>query len=721
METNDIITTYINTLPQSIAKYNPEFVLFPLNTKFKKAGKVLKKPSEYALYGDLKNKDNFTQNYIERLIKNSQFHNLNEFKSVIQGNMNLGIILEYSDILVLDIDNDGQLIQGTDMIHALDMYRFKNEKIRSYIDTLIDLITSNQSARVDTGSGEHYYFHFPKEIYNGRKVKCLNLKNIFKDEDLASNPFILNGIEYRSLEEVAKLKQDTGIDILADDLVVAPGSQFFVDGKKVKCYTWKGRGKSNYELPTLDPELLFNLFDLTEPKSKKKRKNSSHKQLEEDEYVNEYAFLDNITIDEISGNPEYESIVALDSELQTRFNEYLEAVESGDNTRISETIRRFEVLKQILIENSNYNADPLSFFTMQKRRKLRLMNEYVKSQKRYFNNSPILDKVETVNYQPSDRSKFEYGYIARSVIMNTPIEIIKQNSEHFNDNAKMKTDIGFIDQAYGKLEEDFRIDPNSNVGQFNRLILQARKTNFSKIFGRSHNSAKLIYMYLLNLASGRLNFTIIGESSKTISLGSTVSDRTVIRTLKLLMKKGYIHVNFREFESKTNQVFLFIGSIVINSELVTETDQSIILENSHTSFDFEELVFMAGIGKIGATLYQSLLRNGSMTLKEIYRIFPNYKNVYTSVKPVVLYMLECRFIVFDEVTDLYSINYKDNYLNMIKAKEKEIVKKIQKKKPNVKTIQNPDVTLSTIEKRIIKYENDRNYWNTNSGYVLRAS
>lgn len=704
---------YLSKLPHSIRNYNPELIFLNPNTRWTKPGKIRKNPLDEILFGDIT--EDFTENYIKKIESYSLTNSSSILNDLENGELNVGIMLEYSDILVIDIDSeldkDGNVItNGNEIIYALDEYDFKNKTIKKHISTLANIISSNKSPRVETGTGEHHYFHFPRELYNSRKTKCLNLVKIFKDEDLQSNPFQYNGVIYSSLEHLKSIVNT--IDILANLYVVAPGSEFFIDGKSVKKY--KSKGLNTLELPTLDPELLFSLFKLEEKPYKKSEKKV--RTLEDEIHFDDFRFLDDITIDDIQGNPEYESLIALNDDLNSRYKEYINANETGNEIIINECIRRFETLKQILVQNSNYNSNPLSLFTEQKRNKIKLMNEYVRKQ-RYAIHSTIHDIVESENYISNDRSKFEFGYIAKAVNLNKPVTVLIADSKNFAKNARMK-DPEFILQAYEKLEHNFEIN-DSVIGTINRLILQARRTNFSKYFGRSQNNCKLLYMHLLKLASDYLNFKLTTESTKTLALGSTISDRSIFYTLDKLIEKSFIEVIYTYFKSKDGREFRFIESIIINKDLITEIDENIQLSHSHTSFDFEELVFMSEIGKVGATIYQSLLRNGSMSIKDIYKIFPNLKNVYCSVKPKVENLVKFRFIIYDEKTKLFSINRKDIFLNLVKAKVEKEAEKIRKKKPNtkIKPSLDMDIPLFTVEKKKEKYEKDRKFWYEKSTYL----
>ncbi|PJZ98857.1 hypothetical protein CH369_17995 [Leptospira levettii] len=711
MDTNQIKQLYLEQLPVGIQELSPEIIILPKYVTYDiKKQKVIKKPLNYAKFIDIR--ENFTNTYLERLIQKTN-HIPHIQKEIIEGEYNIGIMLEFSDILVIDcdsyIDETGNRVIGTDIIYDLDSYRFKNEKIQNYVSMLFEIISNNRSYKVDTGSGEHYYFRCPRELYNSRSIKSLDLVSIFKDEDLDSNPFVYNGKEYHSLEEISKIKNT--IDILASGYVIAPPTQFFDRKNKskiLKTYTLNKRISSYDSLPELDFGMLKTLFDLT-PK-KKGKKGKKKKIITEQELIyNDFAPLDNVTIDEIQGNQEYEAIIDLDDELQGFFQEYLE-------TKSPKSIAKFELHKQILIENSYYNSTPLSFLTAQKQRKIQSMNNYVKSKsmRRYFINSPILDKVEDPNYNSSDKSKFEYAYQSREIALGTPLAILQNRK--FSENARMK-DKEWIEQAHNKLEEDFVIDPNTTIGKFNRLILQARQTNFSTYYGKAQHSTKLVYMYLLTLASGRLDFVIRYESTKTISLGSTVSCRNIYPTLDRMEARGWITVNYKELDFKGNKErkAKYIESITIH-EIETEIDPKIDLNNSHTSFDFEELVFISEIGKNGATIYQSLLKNGEMTLKEIYAIFPNLKNKTTSIKPRIQKMLDYKFILFDEETKTYRVNPMDIQLNLINAKKLEHENRISRNAKKKK-----ELVIDTVEHRIAKFELEKQYWENNKPYLVKTA
>ena len=662
-------------LPKQLQNF--EYLLLPVNVKttFNKElqrYKPEKKPLLFS-YKEIP-EENFTRIYVENLKKQlSKPWAKQELLAFNRHELNIAINLEFSNLLVIDIDNASITLKQLKTI-----LEYSSGSKRELLEKFYSLITNTFTVK-SGNNGFHHYFKFDPErtptIKKSIKSFALN-KLLTLEEKLLINA---------SLDKQYWIENKMDIDILAKTgYCITPPSKFHFQDPQTKQEKQNQYSVYNdIQISELDTDIILNLFDFAENDEKEESKrylNFNNQNTQFESKYNEYIRRFNETPIEYYLN----DMILLEDRTIRRIR-----IKFNQNTLPKDFLKRL-IKDRIKILIKREYFDQFGYFFMLDciLNDYKAMNNYARNKKNNIsyhflsnNFKPLIQK----DYDKKDRSGFEFAFLVSQLSMGVNPHILWEFTKRYiSDNAKIKSNKYFW-QAVDKINSaKSEIDSDSLFIPIVKFLEKSRKINYKYYFGKSSHSCASVYTALIERKMKIANnpntlWTITHESYSNISLMCRIDTKTVKNCLELLNEQGFITLKKHKLPKKNifiNQKKLEIFSITINSGKSFQMQEI----EYYISDALPELINVNSIGRIGSQVYSRLLLDNGKTLKEIYNYFPDVKNPYGTIKPKIEKLLSLGFLEYFEEDKTYFSSVTKLYTKLERAKRIEYIERKKREK-----------------------------------------
>lgn len=711
-ENQDYYNLINKRLPQQLQ--NLTYIFFKRYVKYNEdKSKPLKNPLSGIKWADIK--ANWNETYLNRVSEYFQTETrYNEIarKHYLSNQLNLGLVLDFTDLLVLDVDNAEETFKQLEKISQIT-----SEANARAISTLLELF--NNTFAVTSGNGGfHYYFKLENKSnskYNTRYTKCLKLKKLLD--------FTMESVYNSEFTEHQKLD----FDLLGTGNIILPPSEFYfkrTKNKKVISVDWEHNNytvHNDCEIITIDEYLLDTIFDISKDEKNKvinkkleKRKKQENPSGHTLTMINNFKFL---KFEEYS--EEMKNELAKDSELNLLLSDY----EKSPN---NELLARIEEKKNIWLKTFKHDHFAYEFFYDQLKINFGAYNDYLNAKTetykvKFFTNLYTANLTQEYS-KKLDHSSFEYGFIKSLLIRNLSIELIWTIIKYeFLEEARI-SDRNYFDQLVEKVRSDItksdRVTGNKIYHKLTNFSADCQWIDYPYYFKGSASSVAKIFQALVeralkiasvNKLNPRNNFHLKFESLSQISLLTGISLQTTARGLKKLEKMDFIkirkiNIEINNADSEPEIIELdFLGTIEINRNKkfrFLEPEAKPI----YTPELLPELSKLKGVGHLGSILFTMLFESEyAMDIKEIYKLFPSIKNRTTTIKPKLNLLVEYGFVEFDQESKTYKSSQFGLATKLKNAKDLEYKKSMLEFISKVDPDNIPDdITKYKVRKRIFK-------------------
>jgi len=706
------IDNYYNLINERLPKQiqGLQYLLAAREVKTNKAkNKPVKDPLAVNFY-DIK--EDFFEKYHKRMIftYSRKFDKESErIKELYRSNeLNIGLMLKFSDLVVIDVDNADYTLARLNKIIS-ETSEENSIKLKEFLEVLKETFT------VTSGNGGfHHYFRLKNKQsskYNTRKTKAFSVA------------------KFLQIKEPEKLD----IDILGTGYVMTPPDKFFFKNNAGEYVNNEYFVSNDSEIQSIAEDILDFVFDVDHlsKENKSEKHDNLQRKLNKEKEGEKEKLLKRLLVADINSIYLQNDLMKIISERDWLFEKIIKSYNiSKDDRYIQPFLKRKEAFHQNLTWDL---LPYVYFLDMQSKEYEACNSyKILQKAYQYSDTSRVFSQLKEEKYALDDRSRLEFSYLIQQKKIGINDDLIKTRVEKtFSKNTKFKTDDGFLESSLEKVNglitsNELQENKEDIYHILTNFLVTAQKIDYPYYFKGSASSCSKLFIEIVNRIMKQAsknnkytkkiknNYELTYENLTSVSHFCGLTKMTTSRILEKLIEKQFFTVEYfdpieveAEVEAEENVTelseddLLFLEKIepilaeernfeepkleekikrrkrkYFKSILINPKMQFKMLENVDdrldVRYDFEllpEMGQLIGIKRIGSILFTKLCFYDSLSIKEIYKLFPQINNKYVTIKNKLNKHLELGFIVY--TNGRYKASTENLYTKMKFAKKKE--------------------------------------------------